>query len=153
MKVLLALDDSKFSEAAVQAVIGQMKPNDTEVRVLHVTEAVPLFVAGEFGIQIADADLLRKARLKHAQKFVGRAVGRLRKARLKAEAVIVEGDPKSKIIDYAAEWGADLIAFGSHGRMGMERFLMGSVSDAVARHARCSVQIVRILPRRRARKH
>lgn len=147
MKVLLAIDDSKFSEAATQALIAQMKPKDAEVRVLHVTEPVPLFVAGQFGIQIADADSLQKARLEHAENFVGRAIKLLRKARLKAKAVIIEGDPKSEIIDYAAEWHADLIVMGSHGRTGMERFLMGSVSDAVARHARCSVQIVRILSR------
>ena len=54
------------------------------------------------------------------------------------------GDPKSKIIDAAEQWHADLIVLGSHGRTGLERFLMGSVSDAVARHAPCSVEVVRI---------
>ncbi len=152
MKILLAIDDSKFSEAATRALIAQMKPKDTAVRVLHVTELAPLPMTGVFGFQIADAVLLQKARLKQAQKIVGRAIKMLRKARLKAEAVVVEGDPKSKIIDGAAEWHADLIVLGSHGRTGMGRFLMGSVSDAVARHARCSVEIVRIVSRRRARK-
>jgi nucleotide-binding universal stress UspA family protein len=48
------------------------------------------------------------------------------------------------ILDTAAKWHADLIVIGSHGRKGLDRFLLGSVSEAVARHAPCSVQIVRV---------
>jgi nucleotide-binding universal stress UspA family protein len=55
-----------------------------------------------------------------------------------------EGDPKADVIDVAAEWRADLIMLGSHGRKGLDRFLVGSVSEAVALHAPCSVQIVRV---------
>ncbi|MGZ4896245.1 MAG: universal stress protein [Candidatus Angelobacter sp.] len=47
-------------------------------------------------------------------------------------------------MEYADEWRPDLIMVGSHGRRGLDRFLLGSVSDAVARHAHCSVWIVRI---------
>jgi nucleotide-binding universal stress UspA family protein len=43
----------------------------------------------------------------------------------------------------AAEWEADLIVVGSHGRRGVNRFLLGSVSEAVALHANCSVEIIR----------
>jgi len=53
------------------------------------------------------------------------------------------GIPKVVIIDDAKKWGADLIVVGSHGRTGLDRFLLGSVSEAVARHAACSVEIVR----------
>jgi len=59
-------------------------------------------------------------------------------------AAVEEGDPKSKILDTARDWDADLIVLGSHGRKGLQHFLMGSVSEAVARHAECSVEIVRI---------
>ena len=56
---------------------------------------------------------------------------------------VVLGFPKLVILDQAREWRADLIVVGSHGRKGLEHFLMGSVSEAVARHAACSVEIVR----------
>jgi nucleotide-binding universal stress UspA family protein len=56
------------------------------------------------------------------------------------------GNPKFIVLDAAADWKADLIILGSHGRSGLNRFPMGSVSEAVARHATCSVQIVRIRP-------
>ena len=55
-------------------------------------------------------------------------------------AVVEEGDPKTRIIDHAAHWQADVIVLGSHGRKGLDRFLLGSVSEAVARHAPCSVE-------------
>lgn len=48
------------------------------------------------------------------------------------------------LVDQAKRWNADLVILGSHGRKGMEHFLMGSVSEAVARYAPCSVYIVRI---------
>jgi nucleotide-binding universal stress UspA family protein len=56
---------------------------------------------------------------------------------------VEQGDTKSRIVDYAANWHADLIVLGSHGWKGLGRFLMGSVSEAVTRHARCSVEVVR----------
>jgi nucleotide-binding universal stress UspA family protein len=48
------------------------------------------------------------------------------------------------ILDDAEKWPADLIVLGSHGLKGLNRFLLGSVSDAVSRHAACSVQVVRV---------
>jgi nucleotide-binding universal stress UspA family protein len=51
--------------------------------------------------------------------------------------------PKELILEEAHKWGADLIVVGSHGRRGVNRFLLGSVSEAVASHARCSVEIAR----------
>jgi nucleotide-binding universal stress UspA family protein len=81
-----------------------------------------------------------------ARAVIAKAAELLRARGLKVAAAVEDGDPKSKILDVAEEWQADLIVLGSHGRKGLNRFLMGSISDAVARHARCSVEIVRIRP-------
>jgi nucleotide-binding universal stress UspA family protein len=56
---------------------------------------------------------------------------------------IVEGYIKDKILDIASHWPASLIVVGSHGRRGFGRVLLGSVSEAIARHAHCSVEIVK----------
>jgi nucleotide-binding universal stress UspA family protein len=137
MKILLATDGSKFSEAATQAVISQCRPQETEVRVLNVVDLpllIPTLYAAEF----------REESLKNGKDLVQQAEQRLTEAGYKVETAVEEGDPKSKIVEHAARWHSDLIILGSHGRKGMDRFLMGSVSDAVARHAPCSVQVVRI---------
>jgi nucleotide-binding universal stress UspA family protein len=53
------------------------------------------------------------------------------------------GEPRGVILDTAKDWRADLIVVGSHGKRGLDRFLLGSVSESVAIHATCSVQVVR----------
>jgi nucleotide-binding universal stress UspA family protein len=53
------------------------------------------------------------------------------------------GAPHRRIVEVADEWGADLIVVGSHGYRMWERVLLGSVSQSVATHAKCSVWIVR----------
>jgi len=59
------------------------------------------------------------------------------------EQMIPTGDPRAVILDAARAWPADLIVLGSHGRRGLDRFLMGSVAESVAIHAHCSVEVIR----------
>ena len=55
-----------------------------------------------------------------------------------------EGYIKERILEVSRDWPADLIMVGSHGRRGITKFLLGSVSEAIASHANCSVEIVRL---------
>ena len=71
------------------------------------------------------------------------AVRELRNAGFRTSLRLALGDPKEQILKCADSWPADLIVLGSHGWTGYKRLLMGSVSDAVTRHARCSVAIIR----------
>ena len=66
------------------------------------------------------------------------------------QQLVVEGDPAAEILRFADESGADLIVMGSHGRTGVLRILMGSVSHKVLDQAKCPVLIVRIPERRMA---
>ena len=143
MNILLAIDDSEFSEAMTQALIAQTQPKGTEVRVLHVLEQLPIaYAGGEWGYSVDWQKVIQEQR-KQAEILVSRAADVLRKAGFTVKTDIEEGSTKSIIVDSAAKWPADLILVGSHGRKGLDRFLLGSVSEAVARHAPCSVQIVR----------
>ncbi|MGA7795328.1 MAG: universal stress protein [Candidatus Acidiferrales bacterium] len=144
MKILLAIDDSKFSEAAIEAVIRQATSQETEIRVLHVIEPIPIYPDGKAWGYGPEASQVLKEQRKEAEELVARAGQTLREKNFKVMTAIEEGNPKEVIIDSAAEWHADLIVVGSHGRKGLDRFFMGSVSEAVARHAHCSVQIVRV---------
>ena len=140
MKVLLAIDDSKYSEAATRALIAQAKPKETEVRVLHVVE----LYTEEGEIYISDWKGVIQRRHERGEVLLAQAAQALHNAGFQVATALEEGDEKSVIIDFAAKWPADLIIMGSHGRKGFDRFLLGSVSEAVVRHAPCSVEIVRI---------
>ena len=142
MKILLAIDDSKFSAAAVKAVIARHKLPGLEVRVLHAAEPPTLFTAPEMAEYIPPEESAEEAKA-----LVAKAAAALRSAGVNVTTAVVQGDPKSVILDDAKSWGADLIVLGSRGRKGLERFMLGSVSAAVLRHAHCSVEIVRLPPK------
>ena len=148
MKVLLAIDGSPYSEKAIEAIIGQFVPDATQIRVLHVDEwpkDLPASLAFAEGPDAASvivaAHDLRRA---ESAALVARAVDELKRAGFTSTSSAVSpGDARQTILDQASAWGADLIVLGSHGRTGVTRVLLGSVSDSVARHAPCSVMIVR----------
>jgi nucleotide-binding universal stress UspA family protein len=137
MKILLAIDGSKFSQAAVQQLIALTSPREVEVRLLHVIELWPVHIHN------LERDL-RQEKREEAEQLLARTAQQLRAAGFNVTTIAKEGDPKVDVIDVAAEWHADLIMVGSHGRKGLDHFFLGSVSEAVARHASCSVQIVRV---------
>jgi nucleotide-binding universal stress UspA family protein len=90
-------------------------------------------------------DAVWEAETTEAKALVTRVADELRSKGLKVTTAVEQGDPVSKIIDAASKWRADLIVVGSHGRKGLEHFLLRGVSEAVARHPMCSVEVVRIL--------
>ena len=69
--------------------------------------------------------------------------GAVRSTGLQVSTEVLNGSPKRVIVEEAEAWGADLIVVGSHGYHSWERMLLGSVSQSVAAHAECSVEIVR----------
>ena len=143
MKILITIDGSDFSQAALQSVIARPWPPDTEAKVLNVVEPPSLLMGREMGGYDPEFEVVWKALREQAKHLVAKAAEKLRETKLKVSTELVEGNPKSQIIDTANEWHADLIVLGSHGRTGLNRFLMGSVSQDVVRHAHCSVEIVR----------
>jgi nucleotide-binding universal stress UspA family protein len=144
MRILLALDDSRCSEAATEALIAQAKTENTEVRVLHAVEPFPVTLARRMGSgESPDFVAARLEQRERAKELLARAAKKLRSAGFKVTTLVKEGDARDVILNHAERWHADVIIVGSHGRKGLDRFLMGSVSEAVARHARCSVEIVR----------
>ena len=142
MKILLAIDDSQCSEAATRTVVQQMRPDRAEVRVLHVVEPIWLAVDYELG-EVRQIEAAREEGLKRGKELVEHIMSLVAKADFTVTTAIEEGDPRFAIVDYAAQWKADLLVVGSHGRKGLGRLLIGSVAEYVARHAYCSVLIVR----------
>ncbi len=146
MKILIAIDGSDFSQAALKSVIARPWPPNTEVKVLNVVEPPSLLMGREMSGPDPEFETVWNALRERAKDIVSKAAEKLRAANFNVSTEMVEGDPKSEIVDEAKKWQADMIVLGSHGWSGLKRFLMGSVSEGVARHAHCSVEIVRTAP-------
>ena len=147
MKILLAIDESECSQAATRTVIDQFPRACADVRVLNVDEwpnRLPTSLAFAEGPTAASDILeLRAQRRRQGEEVVARAARQLEAAGFHTSTAVREGDARHAILDAATEWNPDVIVLGSHGRKGLDRFLLGSVSESVMRHATCSVEIVR----------
>jgi nucleotide-binding universal stress UspA family protein len=146
MKILLAVDGSDYSRFAVDSVAGRPWPAGSVVKVISAIEP-PYFPTTETWTlpesYYAEVETAGKEQAQEAIRF---AVDALRASKAGPLEIITEmkdGHAKEVILDEANRWGADLIVLGSHGYRGLQRFLLGSVSHAVAAHAPCSVEIVR----------
>lgn len=125
-RVLLATDGSETSAAAARAIAGRPWPEGSEFRVVSVEEP---WVFTPSGVKNLEA--------------VSSAEQVLTSVGLNTTGAVLSGNAKEAILDEAKRWAADLIVVGSHGRRGFRRLLLGSVSEAVAMNAHCSVVVVR----------
>ena len=145
LKILLAIDDSKYSQAAARAVIEGMRSDCVEVCALHVVEPIWLAIDYELG-EVREIKAAHQEGIKRGKELLERIKLQLAGAGFKVTDSIEDGDPRFIIVDHSLRWKADLIVLGSHGRRGVARLLLGSVAEYVVRHTACSVLIVRIPP-------
>jgi nucleotide-binding universal stress UspA family protein len=147
MKILLAIDGSACSDAAVEEVARRPWPDGTVVKVLTAIET-PMPPAPEtWAVPLNYFEEMEAALRKQGQNIIGRALEKLKSNKaLRNDGVLVPGAPRAAILDEAEDWNADLIVLGSHGYGALKRFLLGSVSQAVVSHAKCSVEVVRCHP-------
>ena len=146
-KVLLAIDGSEDSRVAARAAVGIADDTGAELHVVHVGESGPAYpppTAGGPPMPTA-----RKAEIQDAaQALLDREVKEITEAGgTVSESYLRLGKPEEEILRLSEETVAGLIVVGNQGLGGrfsrMRRFLMGSVSEKVARYARCSVMVVR----------
>jgi len=146
-KILVATDGSEFSTTALKFVAEQPWPAGTEVKII----SVPEFAAwmGDFpSFPVGQVEELNKSALDAAKAAVtlGEELLSKRGWEVTTDLVIPDDGPAKTILEEAEKWKADLLVVGSHGRRGFDRFTMGSVSESVAIHAHCSVQVVHARP-------
>ncbi|MFV8326916.1 universal stress protein [Flavobacterium sp. ZS1P14] len=146
MKILLATDGSSYSKAAVNEVANRLFPVNTKVCIVSVYKRMSLINTLEpMGVSHEYYAEIDHNAFKAAEKITENAVEILRAKNptLIVTTIVIDGSPKSAILKEAETFGADLIIVGAHGHGALEGFLLGSVSQAVALHAKCSVEIVR----------
>jgi nucleotide-binding universal stress UspA family protein len=146
MKILLAVDGSLCSEAVARELVVRPGPPGSEIRVISVVELVVSAVPETWTLPYDYFEETNKALQIQAEAAVQTAISILQQIddkTLKISSIVLEGSPQHAILEEAKRWKADLIVVGSHGRKGIERLIIGSVSQAIASHAECSVEIVR----------
>ena len=114
MKVLLAIDDSPFSENATQFLASHYQSSETQIVVLHSTGSLT-----ETDLSYSWAPTLDWEGVQKAEGLVSRAAHTLSQAGFKVTTRVEGGDPRVKVVESANLWPADLIVVGSHGRTGL----------------------------------
>lgn len=145
VRIVVGVDGSPGSEAAVREVASRLWPLKSEVRVIAVNDPLTPTLIGRLippvAKTVAESNQADREWLK---KILEDSSQRLRQSELRVSTEICEGNPKRALAEAAEGWGADCIFVGSVGFSNrFERFVLGSVSAAVAARAHCSVEVVR----------
>lgn len=144
VRILIGVDHSPDSNAAVDAVCSRHWPQGTEVALLSVVDTVmainpdPSDPTAVKWLEVSDEEGWDQVRAIFAP-----AAQKLREAGLHTEVLVRRGNPADQILQEADTWGADCIFVGAKGTRGIDRLLLGSVSSAVSARAHCSVEVVR----------
>ncbi|MBX3589549.1 MAG: universal stress protein [Burkholderiaceae bacterium] len=144
-RILVPIDGSPTSERALAEAAGLARLCSATLRLLHVMDPLVHITGYErpevFVREIEPA--LRKA----AQDLLAKARDSVAGERVQVETVLVDSQGQrvsDTILDQAKAWPADLIVLGTHGRRGVDRVLMGSDAEQVARRSPVPVLLVRL---------
>jgi nucleotide-binding universal stress UspA family protein len=162
MRVLIAYDGSAQADAALEDLRRAGLPYDAEALVVSVadglvnTHSSSAEAAGTAlnSRRVTSAVELARSQaeqlVEEARGFVARACGRLLLDFPGWDVLtkVLEGTPSCELLQQAERWRPDLIVAGSHGRSALGRFFLGSVSEALATGAGCSVRVGRRNPER-----
>jgi nucleotide-binding universal stress UspA family protein len=143
-RILAGIDGSTHAAHALRHAAGLAKALGAQLRVVHAVDMGLLPLAPELAL---DVQRIVKARRADGEKLLAEAVEQARAAGVTAQARLVEtGMPAQPVaaalVAEAASWPADLMVLGARGRGGLERLLLGSVADGVARRSSVPVLLV-----------
>ncbi|MEJ2107385.1 MAG: universal stress protein [Acidiferrobacteraceae bacterium] len=141
-RILVAIDESPASGRALDHAIGLAKSLSATLRIIHVVDMGLLSLGPELAVNI---DAITAARRASADKLLAAGLERARDAGIDAGTQRLETATPTQhvaavIVEEAGQWPADLVVVGAHGRRGVERMLLGSVAEGVAR--RCTLPVL-----------
>lgn len=142
-RILIAIDDSIFSEKAARTGFDLAKISDAKVALLNVMDPPSTSYSGD---PILGQQPLIVPEIAQVQEEASRAVLERYGSFWQGESELTSfsqiGNPRTEILAIAESWKADLIILGTHGRSGFDHFISGSVAEGVARRSLCPVLIV-----------
>lgn len=149
VRLMIGYDGSEHAENAVEEVAGRSWPAGTQARIVVAVDDVvatvlpwriPGYITWSTG---APPDESFQSSSDWVEMSARKAAERLTAAGLAVEVTIQHGSPKDILVDEASAWNADCIFVGARGLSRFDRFMLGSVSNAIATRAHCSVEVVR----------
>lgn len=142
-RILVAFDGSPVAGRALRDAIKLAREQHAQLRIVSVVDLGPVYWVPLTGINVAE---IEQAVIQQTQKELSDAVALARRHGLDAETTVRRADGRrvtDEIVAEAKSWPADLIVLGTHGRGGIERLVLGSVAEGVARAAPVPVLLVR----------
>lgn len=146
-KILIPVEDPKFGEAQIDFLSKHELPADTEFMLLNIITPLAIQDYG-FAVPSSYLEAIAVEDDKRSKNLLDSTAAKLAKAfpKAKIQKRTALGAAAAEILHEAKEESYDWIILGSHGRSGWDKFLLGSVSQAVVNRAHCSVTVVRIPP-------
>lgn len=143
-QILIPTDGSEPARSAARRGIELARIHDAELHVLYVAEPVPLgrFTTGPEPAAAEHSEIVEQQR-EEGQAAIDEIVELAMEAGIETVEGIEFGSPHEEVISYAEDEGIDAIVMGTHGRSGVDRFLLGSVAEKVVRKSPIPVMTVR----------
>jgi universal stress protein A len=141
-RILHATDFSAASKRALDMAVEFARQNKADLLLVHVLVPHIAYPADTDADPEIYIELERSAR-RQAQSSIEALVAKLKRAKVKATAVLLKGTAHGQIVRAAKYRRADMIVIGTHGRTGISKLLMGSVAGRVIAEASCPVLTVR----------
>jgi nucleotide-binding universal stress UspA family protein len=144
--ILVAVEESSFSAAAIEWLMHQYWARNANIGLISVIDHAPVKFVSDGSISQASRSILAWENLKYLTEYRLSMWSNLIRQFLPESTVyygVLQGEPKDLLVRSAANWPAEVVVMGSHGRRGLSRLVLGSVSDHMAANAPCAVEIVR----------
>lgn len=147
-RILIGIDDSKYSENAAEYGFDLAHAFKAEVALVHITEPVILSQPADPGmvssimpgLGIQDEEMIN-IQQEYSSKLIENTIKRLA-GDLQVTQFNEFGSTANAIIDCIARFNADLVVLGTHSRTGLDRFFMGNIAEDVVRHSPVAVLVV-----------
>ena len=133
--ILVPTDGSSQSDAALDHAVTLARHHDATIHILYVADTNRDSLTAQGG-KVVDALELE------GDRITSEAVERVEPG-VDVVDTVEAGDPVETILDYATSVGADLVVMGTHGRRGLDRYLLGSTTERVVRLSSIPVLTVR----------